>query len=114
VNEAVLRGEGGQRSATPFRLNRKGNNSVTESRLRSASGARNLFMFGCGKPPPTTNRSNNKTMKLSRNPRLGFALAGVLALTAGANGGQDVLPSIPKGSIALNLKPLAIGLSAPA
>ena len=52
-------------------------------------------------------------MKLSSTTHLGCVLAGVLALTAGANGGQNVLPSIPKGSVALNLKPVATGLAAP-
>jgi hypothetical protein len=52
-------------------------------------------------------------MKPSRTTHLGCVLAGGLALTVGANGGQDVLPSIPKGSIALNLKPVATGLAAP-
>ena len=40
-------------------------------------------------------------------------MACALTLTAAANGGQNVLPSIPKGTIALNLKTIATGLSAP-
>ncbi len=52
-------------------------------------------------------------MKTSGKPRLGCVLAGVLALTPGAHAGQDVLRSIPKGTIALNLKQLATGLAAP-
>jgi glucose/arabinose dehydrogenase len=41
-------------------------------------------------------------------------LAGVLALTSGANGqGQDVLPPIQPGTIAINLQTMATGLAAP-
>jgi len=53
------------------------------------------------------------TSGTSGTTHLGFALAGMLTLTAGAYGGQNVLPAIPKGRIALNLKPVATGLSAP-
>ncbi|MCX6876807.1 MAG: PQQ-dependent sugar dehydrogenase [Verrucomicrobia bacterium] len=52
-------------------------------------------------------------MKTTSTTHLGGILAGVLALTSGANGGQNVLPSIPKGTISLSLKPIATGLSAP-
>ena len=40
-------------------------------------------------------------------------LAGALALTLAANAQVDVLPSIPKGTIAINLTPIATGLAAP-
>lgn len=43
---------------------------------------------------------------------LPVALAGLLALTSGTRA-VDVLPSIPKGSIAIHLTPLATGLAAP-
>ena len=43
----------------------------------------------------------------------GFALAGVLALTAGARAQQDVLPPIQLGTIAISLQPVATGLAAP-
>ncbi|MCX6865061.1 MAG: PQQ-dependent sugar dehydrogenase, partial [Verrucomicrobia bacterium] len=52
-------------------------------------------------------------MKLSSTNHLRFMLAGVMALTTGGNGAQNVLPSIPKGTIALNLKTVATGLAAP-
>ncbi|MCX6872431.1 MAG: leucine-rich repeat protein [Verrucomicrobia bacterium] len=52
-------------------------------------------------------------MKTAKTTYLGCMLAGALALIAGAYGGQDVLPSIPKGTIALNLKQIATGLAAP-
>jgi glucose/arabinose dehydrogenase len=43
-----------------------------------------------------------------------WLLAGLLGLTLPLNGQQDVLPPIPKGTIALNLTPIATGLAAPA
>jgi len=52
-------------------------------------------------------------MKPSATTPFGLALAGLLALTALANGAQNVLPSIAKGTIALQLKTIASGLSAP-
>lgn len=52
-------------------------------------------------------------MKTSNATQLGFALAGVLALSSGAKGQVDVLPSIPMGSIAITLTPIATGMAAP-
>ena len=40
-------------------------------------------------------------------------LAGVLALASGAKGQVDVLPSIPRGTIAISLTPIATGMAAP-
>lgn len=51
-------------------------------------------------------------MKHSFHNRLGFILAGSIALCASARA-QDVLPPIPKGTISISLVPLATGLSAP-
>ena len=52
-------------------------------------------------------------MKTSNAAQFGFVLAGVLALQSGAKGQVDVLPSIPKGTISINLVPIATGLAAP-
>ena len=52
-------------------------------------------------------------MKTSRSTPLRFVWAGVLALAAGANGATDVLPAIPKGSVAIQLRTVATGLAAP-
>ena len=44
-------------------------------------------------------------MKTSTTTHIGFALASVLAFTPGAHGqGQDVLPNIQPGNIAINLQ----------
>ena len=51
-------------------------------------------------------------MKLFTTTHLGFALAGVLVLNSGAKAGT-LLPSIPKGTISINLVPIATGLAAP-
>lgn len=53
------------------------------------------------------------TSPISKVPFLGIMLAGVLALTSGANGQQDVLPPISKGNIAIKLDTVATGLAAP-
>ena len=52
-------------------------------------------------------------MKLPRTYRLGLLLAGTLVLGANARAQLDLLPSIPKGTIAINLNPIATGLAAP-
>ena len=52
-------------------------------------------------------------MKPSTTIHLGFILAGVLALTPRANAQQDVLPPIPKGTIAITLETVASGMAAP-
>ena len=52
-------------------------------------------------------------MKLPRTYRLGLLLAGTLVLGANARAQLDLLPSIPKGTIAMNLNPIATGLAAP-
>ena len=52
-------------------------------------------------------------MKTSSSTPLRFVLGGVLALAAGANGATDVLPAIPKGSVAIKLRTVATGLAAP-
>lgn len=51
-------------------------------------------------------------MKPFKTMNPGSALAGVLALSLAARG-QDVLPPIPKGTISINLAPVATGLAAP-
>ncbi len=52
-------------------------------------------------------------MKPTTIPRFGILLAGILTSELKATAQQDVLPSIPKGTISIHLKPIATGLSAP-
>jgi glucose/arabinose dehydrogenase len=52
-------------------------------------------------------------MKTSKATRLGFMLAGALALNSEVKAQQDVLPPIPKGTIAIQLQTVATGLAAP-
>ena len=51
-------------------------------------------------------------MKLEMTTRIGFAIAGVMVFGTGANAGV-LLPSIPKGNIAITLDPIVTGLGAP-
>ena len=52
-------------------------------------------------------------MKYKNLSRIGLLLTGVIAPEWNANAQVDVLPSIPKGTIAISLQPVATGLGAP-
>jgi glucose/arabinose dehydrogenase len=52
-------------------------------------------------------------MKASKTTHFGLIVAGVVALSSAATGQQDVLPPIPKGTIAITLETVASGLAAP-
>jgi glucose/arabinose dehydrogenase len=52
-------------------------------------------------------------MKFNPSTQFGFALACTMAIGPAAKAQLDFLPSIPKGTISINLQPIATGLGAP-
>jgi len=56
---------------------------------------------------------NPAQMEIPHLSQLGTMLAALLALNVPSHGQQNVLPNIPKGTIALQLTPLVTGLAAP-
>ena len=61
----------------------------------------------------TTLNFSTTLMKLIPSTQLGLTLACALALHSKAQAQQDVLPPIQRGTIAINLQPVATGLAAP-